>query len=333
MFLTGFDSPALNTLYVDKNLRFHGLVQAFSRTNRILNEKKTHGNIVCFRNLKKATDDAIALFSNKDASSTVLVKPFDEYFGDYQDAVDRLLTLTPTVESVDDLPDEEAQLAFVTAFRDVMRLKNILESFADFYDAAKPLSDQTLADFTSKYLDIHDKVKKHSSKEKVSILEDVDFEVSLIHRDEINVGYILRLLAGIQAMPPKEQQEQKKKIMDIVDSDVTLRSKRELIDNFIEKNLLHASHDEDITQVFEAYVEQEKGKALAALCSEERLDSIKLTGLLDNYLFTDVMPREDEVAETLTWTPKILERKNVRARVYDRVRDVIETFINGMRGF
>ena len=333
MFLTGFDSPALNTLYVDKNLRFHGLVQAFSRTNRILNEKKSHGNIVCFRNLKKATDDAIALFSNKDASSVVLVKPFDEYFGDYQDAVDRLLTLTPTVESVDDLPDEEAQLAFVTAFRDVMRLKNILESFADFDDAAKPLSDQTLADFTSKYLNIHDKVKKHSSKEKVSILEDVDFEVSLIHRDDINVGYILRLLAGIQAMPPKEQQEQKKKIMDIVDSDVTLRSKRELIDNFIEKSLLHASHDEDITQVFEAYVKQEKGKALAALCSEERLDSIKLTGLLDNYLFTDVMPREDEVAETLTWTPKILERKNVRARVYDRVRDVIETFINGMRGF
>ncbi|HHC2755903.1 TPA: type I restriction endonuclease subunit R [Klebsiella pneumoniae] len=333
MFLTGFDSPALNTLYVDKNLRFHGLVQAFSRTNRILNEKKSHGNIVCFRNLKKATDDAIALFSNKDASSTVLVKPFEEYFGDYQNTVDRLLTLTPTVESVDDLPDEEAQLAFVTAFRDVMRLKNILESFADFDDAAKPLSDQTLADFTSKYLDIHDKVKKHSSKEKVSILEDVDFEVSLIHRDEINVGYILRLLAGIQAMPPKEQQEQKKKIMDIVDSDVTLRSKRELIDNFIEKSLLHATHDEDITQVFEAYVEQEKSKALSALCNEERLDSIKLAGLLDNYLFTDVMPREDEVAETLTWTPKILERKNVRARVYDRVRDVIETFINGMRGF
>ncbi|NBK24125.1 MAG: hypothetical protein EOM68_19090, partial [Spirochaetia bacterium] len=189
-----------------------------------------------------------------------------------------------------------------TLLGDVMRLKNILESFADFDDATKPLSDQTLADFTSKYLDIHDKVKKHSSKEKVSILDDVDFEVSLIHRDEINVGYILRLLAGIQAMPPKEQQEQKKKIMDIVDSDVTLRSKRELIDNFIEKSLLHASHDEDITQVFEAYVEQEKGKALAALCSEERLDSIKLTGLLDNYLFTDVMPREDEVAETLTWT-------------------------------
>ncbi len=134
-------------------------------------------------------------------------------------------------------------------------------------------------------------------------------------------------------MPPKEQQEQKKKIMDIVDSDVTLRSKRELIDNFIEKNLLHASHDEDITQVFEAYVEQEKGKALAALCSEERLDSIKLAGLLDNYLFTDVMPREDEVAETLTWTPKILERKSVRARIYERVRDVIDTFINGMRGF
>lgn len=333
MFLTGFDSPALNTLYVDKNLRFHGLVQAFSRTNRILNEKKSHGNIVCFRNLKKATDEAITLFSNRNASSVVLVKPFEEYLTDYQDAVDRLLTLTPTVESVDNLPDEESQLAFVTAFRDVMRLKNILESFADFDDIVKPLSDQALADYTSKYLDIHDKVKKHSGKEKVSILDDVDFEVSLIHRDDINVGYILRLLAGIQAMPPKEQQEQKKKIMDIVDSDVTLRSKRELIDNFIEQNLLHVEQDADITQVFEAYVEREKSKAVATLCAEERLDAIKLTGLLDNYLFTDVMPREDQVVDTMTWTPKILERKQVRARVYERVRSVIDTFINGMRGF
>ncbi|MGR5942592.1 type I restriction endonuclease subunit R [Enterobacter sp. C4G1] len=333
MFLTGFDSPALNTLYVDKNLRFHGLVQGFSRTNRILNEKKSHGNIVCFRNLKKATDEAIALFSNKDASSVVLVKPFEEYLSDYQDAVDRLLTLTPTVESVDSLPDEKAQLEFVTAFRDVMRLKNILESFADFEDSAKPLSEQTLADYTSKYLDIHDKVKKHSSKEKVSILDDIDFEVSLIHRDEINVGYILKLLAGIQAMPPKEQQEQKKKIMDIVDSDVTLRSKRELIENFIEENLLHVTHDEDVTQTFETYVEREKSRAISVLCEEEQLDAIKLTGLLENYIFTDVLPREDQVADTLTWQPKILERKTVRTRVYERVRGVIDTFIDGMRGF
>ncbi|CRX45681.1 HsdR family type I site-specific deoxyribonuclease [Yersinia enterocolitica] len=333
MFLTGFDSPALNTLYVDKNLRFHGLVQGFSRTNRILNEKKSHGNIVCFRNLKKATDEAIALFSNKDASSVVLVKPFEEYLSDYQDAVDRLLTLTPTVESVDSLPDEKAQLEFVTAFRDVMRLKNILESFADFEDSAKPLSEQTLADYTSKYLDIHDKVKKHSSKEKVSILDDIDFEVSLIHRDEINVGYILKLLAGIQAMPPKEQQEQKKKIMDIVDSDVTLRSKRELIENFIEENLLHVTHDEDVTQTFENYVEREKSRAISVLCEEERLDAIKLTGLLENYIFTDVLPREDQIADTLTWQPKILERKTVRTRVYERVRGVIDTFIDGMRGF
>ncbi|MDU2728080.1 type I restriction endonuclease subunit R [Pantoea sp.] len=333
MFLTGFDSPALNTLYVDKNLRFHGLVQGFSRTNRILNEKKSHGNIVCFRNLKKATDEAIALFSNKDASSVVLVKPFEEYLSDYQDAVDRLLTLTPTVESVDSLPDEIAQLEFVTAFRDVMRLKNILESFADFEESAKPLAEQTLADYTSKYLDIHDKVKKHSSKEKVSILDDVDFEVSLIHRDEINVGYILKLLAGIQALPPKEQQEQKKKIMDIVDSDVTLRSKRELIENFIEENLLHVTHDEDVTQTFETYVEREKSRAISVLCEEERLDAIKLTGLLENYIFTDILPREDQVADTLTWQPKILERKTVRTRVYERVRGVIDTFIDGMRGF
>ena len=263
----------------------------------------------------------------------MLIKPFEEYLSDYQAAVDTLLTLTPTVESVDSLPDEKAQLAFVTAFRDMMRLKNILESFADFDEVSKPLSDQTLADYTSKYLDIYDKVKKRTGKDKVSILDEVDFEVSLIHRDEINVGYILRLLAGIQAMPPEAQQEQKKKVMDIVDSDVTLRSKRELIDNFIEENLLHVSHDEDITQAFETYVEREKRKAVATLCAEENLDESKVAALLDNYLFTDVTPREDEVARALTWTPRILERKTVLKRVYDKVCGVIDTFINGMRGF
>ena len=132
MFLTGFDSKTLNTLYVDKNLRYHGLIQAFSRTNRILNEQKSQGNIVCFRNLKKATDEAIALFSNKDAREIILMEPYEEYVRKFNIAFSELLGIAPTVKSVDDLKDENEELKFVLAFRELMRLKNILGSFADF---------------------------------------------------------------------------------------------------------------------------------------------------------------------------------------------------------
>jgi type I restriction enzyme R subunit len=127
MFLTGFDSKTLNTMYVDKNLKYHGLIQAFSRTNRILNEKKSQGNIVCFRNLKDATDDAITLFSNKDAKEIILMEPYENYTEKFNSVLDAFLSLVPEVGSVDTLVDEDAELAFVTLFRQLMRLKNILE--------------------------------------------------------------------------------------------------------------------------------------------------------------------------------------------------------------
>ena len=188
MFLTGFDSPRLNTLYVDKNLKYHGLVQAFSRNNRILNDKKSQGNIVCFRNLKKATDEAVALFSNKNAKETVLVQPYTDYVTQFNQAAIALLAITPTVQSVDTLPDEEAQLAFVTQFRELLRLKNVLTTFADFEETDLTIEPQKFEDYKSKYLDVHDSVKKERT-EKPSILNDIDFELSLIHRDEIN-GHI-----------------------------------------------------------------------------------------------------------------------------------------------
>ena len=122
-------------------------------------------------------------------------------------------------------------------------------------------------------------------------------------------------------------------MLEIIDSDVTLRSKRELIENFIEQNLLQVEQDENISQAFESFVSTEKRKAVAVICQEERLDENHINSLLENYIFCDVMPREDEVAEALTWTPKIRERKDVRSRVYDRIRGVIDTFVNGMSGF
>ena len=190
MFLTGFDSKLLNTLYVDKNLKYHGLIQAFSRTNRILNEKKSQGNIISFRNLKKSTDDAIALFSNKDAKEIILVQPYEQYVAQLNDAVNHLKEIAPTVQSVNELLNEEQDLAFITAFRDLIRLNNVLVTFVDFTFDDVAIDNQEYEDYKSKYLDLYQKYKSDTSSEKDSILDDVDFELELVHRDEINVTYI-----------------------------------------------------------------------------------------------------------------------------------------------
>jgi type I restriction enzyme R subunit len=200
MFLTGFDSPSLNTLYVDKNLKFHGLIQAFSRTNRILNEKKSQGNIVCFRNLKSATDEAVALFSDKNAKETVIMEPYETYVQKFETAITQMLEQAPNREAIDTFSTDEEKLAFVQSFREVLRLHNILESFADYDFEGFPISLQDFEDYKSKYLDLHDSIIHHN-KEKVSILNDVDFELELIGRDEITVSYILNLLAKQKTLP------------------------------------------------------------------------------------------------------------------------------------
>jgi len=184
MFLTGFDSKALNTLYVDKNLKYHGLIQAYSRTNRILNELKSQGNIVCFRNLKGATDEAISLFSNINAKDEIIMQPYEEYVAKFNQAFIALLQIAPTVNSVNDLPSEEEELAFIKAFRELMRLKNVLATFTEFDFVDLSMDEQNFEDYKSKYLDLYDKSKSAHLKEKVSILQDVDFELELIHRDE-----------------------------------------------------------------------------------------------------------------------------------------------------
>ena len=166
MFLTGFDAKRVNTLYVDKNLKYHGLIQAFSRTNRNFGKLKTQGNIVCFRNLKQATDDAITLFSNKEAIEEIIMQPYENYVEKFNSAVEKLYAIAPTVDSVNDLEDENAELDFVKAFRDVIRLKTILSSFADFSFEPLDIEEQEFEDYKSKYLDIYDKVKTDASAEK-----------------------------------------------------------------------------------------------------------------------------------------------------------------------
>ena len=332
MFLTGFDSPRLNTLYVDKNLKYHGLVQAFSRTNRILNEKKSQGNIVCFRNLKAATDEAIALFSNKDARETVLLEPYESYVAQFNKATEELLAIAPTVASVDVLPDEKAELAFVTKFRELLRIKNILTTFADFDDANLNLEPQQFEDYKSKYLDIHDKVKKQTDPEKVSILEDVDFELSLIHRDEINVAYILNLLVSLNKLNPEEAKKRQKEIIDLVAGEVQLRSKRALIEAFIEENLPNLKPNDNVIKVFENYWTANKKEAFSKLCAEENLSPHELEKILNHYTFANRLPRDQEIVDTLNFKPRILERKPIIERVADKIKSFIDTFVEGMGG-
>ena len=330
MFLTGFDSPRLNTLYVDKNLKYHGLIQAFSRTNRILNDKKSQGNIICFRNLKAATDEAIALFSNKNANEIVLVEPYENYVKQFNDAVVELFKVAPTVKSVDKLPDENAELAFVTSFRELLRLKNILTSFADFDEDDLALDPQRFEDYKSKYLDLHDKVKKETGGEKVSILEDVDFELSLIHRDEINVAYILNLLVSLNKLPPYEAKKRQKEIIDLVAGETQLRSKRELIESFIEENLPQIKPSGNVLQEFENYWRTRKQQAFEQLCIDEKIVPEKFEKVLQTYVFANRLPREQEIVETLTYKPKILERKSTLERIANKIQGFITTFIENM---
>jgi len=327
MFLTGFDSPLLNTMYVDKNLKYHGLLQAYSRTNRILNEKKSQGNIVCFRNLKKPTDDAISLFANKDAKEVIIMAPYEHYVCDFNNAVKGLLAIVPTVESVNLLVSEEDELAFIKAFRELLRTRNVLTTFADFTYDDLAMNEQTFNDYRSKYLDLYDKIKSDHQKEKVSILDDVDFELELIHRDKINVTYILQLLISLKSKNAEEAEKQSKAILDMISGDAKLRSKRELIEKFILENLPEIKHADDVTDAFTGFWDSERQTTLAKICVDEGLDEKQVEGIINSYLFTEITPHRDEVVEAMVEKPKLLQRKTLAQRALDKIMGFIKVFI------
>lgn len=332
MFLTGFDSKTLNTLYVDKNLKYHGLIQAYSRTNRILNELKSQGNIVCFRNLKGATDQAITLFSNIDAKDEIIMQPYEDYVLKFNLAFTNLLNIAPTVDSVNDLPSEEEELAFIKAFRELMRLKNVLTTFTEFDFEELSMSEQRFEDYKSKYLDLYDKAKSHHKKEKVSILGDIDFELELIHKDEINVSYILKLLAELKDATPLEQKRQTKVIVDLMAGDTQLRSKRELIEKFISQNLPAIEDSDDIPNEFESFWTKERQLALDQLSKDENLDAAKLEHIIGEYLFTEKTPMRDDVIGMLKQRPSLKERGSTAERITGRILEFVETFISGIVG-
>lgn len=332
MMLTGFDAKKVNTLYVDKNLRQHGLIQAFSRTNRILGEQKSQGNILCFRNLKKATDDAIGLFSDKQAVETVIIPPYEVIAKKFDEALEHLRIIAPTYQSVDDFPSEEEDALFVQAFRKLMRTLNVLKSYTDFDWEDLGITEQEFEDYQGKYWDIADRVKQDRAKQKTSILDDIDFELELVHRDIVNVAYILKLLAQLKNTTGTESAKQKKAIMDALGGDVMLRSKRELIEQFIEENLPLINDADAIEDEFEQYWQDQKVLALGKLCEEENLDKEQFKSLIDAYIYSGQEPIRDEVYKCLDNRPSILQARSIGERIIAKMKEFVEVFVSGMVG-
>jgi len=236
-----------------------------------------------------------------------------------------------SVRSVKDLPDEEAELKFVRIFRELMRLRNILESFSEFEDEDLALPAQRFTDYRSAYLDLYDKVKTHNQKEQASILDDVDFELELVHRDVINVQYILALLAQLYDADGPEQQRLRTLILDSVAGEIELRSKRELIQKFIDGTLPELGSAAEIPDSFEEFWEQERNSAFDQLCKEEQLDADKLKKVIDRYVYTGQKPLPDpDIIELINRPLKLAERAPTRERVLDRIMDYVVTFIRGI---
>lgn len=334
MFLTGFDAKKVNTLYVDKSLKYHGLIQAFSRTNRILNDLKSQGNIICFRNLKENTDQAIALFSDKNANETILIEPYEAYVEDFNENVELLKGVAPTPASVDTLKDENEELLFVRAFRALLRTMNVLRSFSQFVWLDLAITEQEFADYRSKYLDLYEKTRaEKEGEEKASIVDEVDFELELITRDEINVAYILSLLsqlkdaeASTNQADRKSAEQRRQAILDLLGSEVQLRSKRELIEKFINDYLPKLKSGAEVEQKFDEFWTSEREQTLAELCAGEGLKRKDVEAMISAYHFSKRLPLRDEIVEALNVKPKILERKTIIERVTSKLMDLISTF-------
>lgn len=283
MFLTGFDATTLNTLWVDKNLKMHGLIQAFSRTNRILNSVKTYGNIVCFRNLQTATEEAIALFGDKDATGTVLLKDYDSYYFGYDDGekpfpgyvhlIDRLKHEYPLGSP---LVGEQEEKGFIRLYGRILKVKNILSSF-DQFKGQEILSQRDFQDYQSRYIDLYQEYRGEQNGERENINDDIQFEMELIRQVDINIDYILMLVEKYHAKNC-EDQEILASIDRAIDSSIQLRSKKELIHGFI--NTMNAATV--VERDWHTFVAQQKEEDLGEIIQTEKLKPEETKRFLDN---------------------------------------------------
>lgn len=326
MFLTGFDSPRLNTLYVDKNLRYHGLIQAYSRTNRLLNSDKPHGNIVSFRNLKEATDKALALYGDENAKEVVFKKPYEEQKKEFEEKLAKLREEVPTIDAVDDLQGEQEKANFVQSFRDLLRIKSSLETFAEFSFDDLGISEQEFYDYQSKYLDIY--INKSTTEgEKESILDQIDFELELTVRDIINFDYIIQLIAGLKNVTSDVVRAKKTDdILKVFDRDVTLLKKKDLVKKFIEENLPRVSRSEDVEAAFAEFWSSERSTTLKQLSETENITQEAIEALIGEYLYTDRLPSGEDIVERLPERPRLMEHRSVVKRIRGAIKDIVDIF-------
>lgn len=360
MFLTGFDSKKLNTLYVDKNMEYHGLLQAFSRTNRVLNEKKRFGKVVCFRDLKSKVDEAIKLFSNGTPLEDIVRKPFNEVKRDYQELTKDFLEHYPEPHFVDYLQSENDKKQFILAFRDIIKKHAEIQIYNEFEKEANDLgmTEQQFMDFRSKYLDIYDtfaakpteqpsgyKVQDDESgmvaepdpsKNDTTGLGDIDFCLELLHSDIINVAYILELIADLNPYS-EDYTEKRQHILDTMIKDAELRSKAKLIDGFIQKNVdddrdnfmarkQKADGTSDLEERLNNYIVNERNNAVNTLAKDEDLDASVLNHYLSEY---DYLQKEQPeiIQEALKEKHLgLIKKRKALARIMDRLRSIIKVF-------
>lgn len=354
MFLTGFDSKKLNTLYVDKNMDYHGLLQAFSRTNRVLNEKKRFGKIVCFRDLKSNVDASIKLFSNSNNLEDIVRPPFNEIKKNYQELTTNFLEQYPTPSSIDLLQSEKDKKQFILAFRDVIKKHAEIQVYDEFEEDAADLgmTEQQFMDFRSKYLDIYDTFAggcKPSEENQTpdedtestetsteSGIDDIDFCLELLHSDIINVTYILELIADLNPYSA-DYKEKRTYIIDTMIKDAELRNKAKLIDGFIQQNVDNDRDNfmarkqkfdgtSDLEERLNNYITTERNNAVDKLAKEEGLDVSVLNHYLSEY---DYLQKEQPeiIQEALKEKHLgLIKKRKTLTRILDRLKSIIRTF-------
>jgi type I restriction enzyme R subunit len=346
MFLTGFDAKKLNTLYIDKNLEYHGLLQAFSRTNRILNEKKRFGKIVCFRDLKSNVDASIKLFSDENPVEDIIRPPFEEVKKDFNELLLDFKEKYPNVNSVDELKSEYDKRDFVLAFREIIKKRAEIQIYEEFDKENTDLvmHEQEFEDFRSKYLDIAVGNINMSNPSVVSepeipygddrTLDDIDFCLELLHSDIINVAYILELIADLNPSAD-DYQEKRQQIIDTMIKDAVMRNKAKLIDGFIRQNVDNNKNGFEKSKVdgsidlesrLNEYMNRARQEAVEYLADEEDIDREALSQFLNEY---DYLQREkpEIIQEAIKKKKvKLKERKAIQSRILRKLRDIIGMF-------
>ena len=292
MLLTGFDARRLNTLYVDKSLKYHDLIQAFSRTNRVESETKPFGNIVCYRTTKARVDEAVKLFSQTDSIDTVIMAPYDDYLNKFKVAVSDLLNIVPVVESVDSLEREEDIKAFIVAFRTVAKLLVSLRTFNEFDldNGDTGLNTQMFEDYKSKYYELYRRLA--NDKEKSSILNDITFSLELIQTDKINVSYILNLIRNVdltnEEQKKKDIEDIESKLVNITDDELFLKA--DLIKNFLKSILPTLKEDDSIDEAFDNHMNIEREKEIEKFSKDNNINLESLKEIIDEYEYSGIFP-------------------------------------------